>query len=372
MPETRRRTVRLFLAGDVMTGRGIDQILPHPGDPVLYERWMKSAVDYVTLAERASGPIPRPVGFDYIWGDALEAWRVRAPDLRLVNLETSVTVADRPAPKGINYRMTPANAPCLTAAAFDGVSLANNHVLDWGRAGLLETLDTLAALGIRTAGAGRDLDEARAPATFELGGGGRVLLFALAARSSGVASDWGAARGRPGVNLVELTPEAAAEAGALIRQTRRAGDLVVVSIHWGPNWGWEVPPAQREFARALIDAGASIVHGHSSHHAKGLELYRDGLILYGAGDFLNDYEGISGQEAYRADLAVMWFVDLHRGSGALAGLELVPLHIRRMRLTRAAPEDVRWLQSALGARTEGPDSRLELTDSRCLRLIWSE
>ena len=241
-------------------------------------------------------------------------------------------------------------------------------MLDWGRTGLLETLDRLKALGIKTAGAGRDLDQARAPAVFDLPGGGRVLLFAYATRSSGVTADWAAEPGRPGVNLVELTPRAGAEAAEPIRRTRRPGDLVVASIHWGPNWGWEIPQAQRDFAHALVDAGASVVHGHSSHHAKGLEVYRDRLILYGAGDFLNDYEGIAGEAAYRGDLAVMWFVDLEPGTGVLAGLELVPMQIRKMRLNRATPEDLGWLQRELGMRSPGEDVRLEPAGPDALRL----
>ncbi|MBC6982987.1 CapA family protein [Caulobacter sp. 17J80-11] len=359
--------VRLFLAGDVMLGRGVDQILPHPSDPVLHERWMSSALGYLELAEQASGPIPRPVGFDYVWGDALEIWRERKPDLRLVNLETAVTRSDRAAPKGINYRMSPANAACLTAGGIDGCTLANNHVLDWGRTGLLETRDTLARLGLRIAGAGRDLDAARAPAVFDLGEGGRLLFYAFCTRSSGVPSDWAATPVQPGVNLIELTPQAAAEAAERTARARRPGDLVVASVHWGPNWGWEVPQAQRDFAHALIEAGVSVVHGHSSHHAKGIEVHREGLILYGAGDFLNDYEGIAGHEAYRGDLAVMWFADLDRKTGALAGLELVPLRIRRMRLNRAKAADIRWLQHEIAAHS--PDQvALTLTDSGALRL----
>src|SRR5262245_5507733 len=147
-----------------MTGRGIDQILPHPLDPRLFEGWLTSSVDYVRLAERRWGALPRQVPFDYVWGDALELWRTTDPDLRIGNLETSVTFADAPAPKGINYRMSPQNVGVLTAAQFDCCPLANNHVLDWGRVGLIETLETLRRAGIATAGAGRDLVEASTPA----------------------------------------------------------------------------------------------------------------------------------------------------------------------------------------------------------------
>jgi poly-gamma-glutamate synthesis protein (capsule biosynthesis protein) len=143
----------LFLAGDVMTGRGIDQALPHPSQPRIHEGFMTSALGYLELAERASGRIPRPVGFSYVWGDALDELARRSPDLRIVNLETSITTSDEPWPKGINYRMHPSNAPCLRAAGLDLCVLANNHVLDWGVAGLLETLETLKGAGIACAGA---------------------------------------------------------------------------------------------------------------------------------------------------------------------------------------------------------------------------
>lgn len=105
------RTVTLFPAGDVMTGRGIDQTLPQPGD-------LRAELERM------------------------------APDARIVNLETAVTASGEPWPrKGIHYRMNPANVPCLTAAGLDCCVLANDHVMDWGRAGLAETLAALRAAG---------------------------------------------------------------------------------------------------------------------------------------------------------------------------------------------------------------------------------
>ena len=89
-----------------------------------------------------------------------------------------------------------------------------------------------------------------------------------------------------------------------VQGVKRAGDIVVVSIHWGGNRGYAIPSAQTRFAHKLIDAaGVDIIHGHSSHHVKGIEICKDKPIIYGCGDFLTDYEGISGQEGYRGDLA---------------------------------------------------------------------
>lgn len=343
-------TVTLFLCGDVMTGRGIDQILPHPSDPRLFEPYMQSALGYVELAEEVSGPLAKPVDLAYVWGDALaELDRVR-PDARIINLETAVTSCDDAWPgKGINYRMHPANAPCLAAAKIDCCVLANNHVLDWGVRGLEETLDTLHAAGVRTAGAGRDAFEAAAPAVIGLSRNRRVLVFAFCMESSGVPPDWAAEKRGPGVCMLsELSAKAADAVAAGVVAARRAGDLVVVSIHWGSNWGYGISRSERDFAHRLIDAGAAdLVHGHSSHHPKAIEIYRDRPILYGCGDFLNDYEGISGHESFRPGLSLMFFPTFDAASGKLARLALTPTRIGRFRVNLANEEESAWLAALL-------------------------
>jgi poly-gamma-glutamate synthesis protein (capsule biosynthesis protein) len=340
--------VRLFLCGDVMTGRGIDQILPHPCDPQLFEPWVASAEDYVRLAERRNGPIPRPVDPSYVWGDALAVWAARAPDLRIVNLETSVTTSDDYAAKGINYRMHPKNAGCLAAAGIDACVLANNHVLDWGEAGLIETVDVLRGLGLRTAGAGRNAAEAAEPLVLETASGARVILAAFCTGSSGVPPGWAAGRDRPGVHLAAPSPAVAEDLAVRLAAFRRPGDLVVASIHWGPNWGYHVPEAHRRFAHALVDlAGVAVVHGHSSHHPMAIETYEGALILYGCGDFLSDYEGIEGHEEFRSDLAVMYFADLDPATAALTALSMAPLKMQNFRLATPAEADVAWLHRRL-------------------------
>ena len=337
--------ITIFLCGDVMTGRGIDQVLPHPGDPALHEHYVKSALRYVALAEENGGPIPRSVAPDYIWGDALTVFDRVRPDVRIINLETSVTTCDDWQPKGINYRMNPANVGCLNAAGIDCCALANNHVLEWGSSGLGDTLDTLRAAGIKTAGAGRDGAEAACPAMLDVAGKGRVLVYAFGAMDSGILHGWAASGREPGVNLLpDLSPRRATRLAREIAQARRTGDIVVVSIHWGGNWGYDVPAAHRAFAHRLIDeGGADIIHGHSSHHLKSIEVYKGKPILYGCGDFVNDYEGIGGREEYRGDLVLMYFVSYDPTAGKLRRLTMTPLHIRNFRLNRAAPDDADWL-----------------------------
>ncbi len=367
-----RPGVLLFLCGDVMLGRGIDQILAHPGDPRLREGATHSAVDYVRLAEAANGPIPRAVHADYVWGDAFGELARARPHARIVNLETSVTTSAAYVPKGINYRMNPANIECLTAASIDCCVLANNHVLDFARQGLIETLATLHRAAIKTAGAGRNRAEARQPAVIALPAGGRVLVFAFGHHSSGIPADWAAEADSPGVDLLpDLSARTAQEIADRVAAVRGSGDLLVASLHWGGNWGYEVPAAQRDFAHRLIDtAGFDLVHGHSSHHAKAIEVYRDRLILYGCGDFLNDYEGIGGYEEFRGDLCLMFLPQLCGATGRLLGLRLVPFKSARFRLHRAPRSDAAWLQQKLASLSRHFGADLRLDSDGALSLRW--
>jgi poly-gamma-glutamate capsule biosynthesis protein CapA/YwtB (metallophosphatase superfamily) len=364
--------IRLFLAGDVMLGRGIDQVLQYPGDPRLHEPYVTSAERYVELAESANGPIPRPVDCSYVWGDALGELRKARPDARIINLETSITRSARYVSKGINYKMSPENAPCLAAAAIDCCVLANNHVLDWGREGLLETLEALGAAGIHAAGAGRNAAQASAPAVLDERRKGRVVIFAFGSETSGISSDWAAGTNEPGVNLLpDLSDRAVARIAAQVRSTKRPGDVLVASIHWGANWGYEIPSSHRNFAHGLIDeAGFDVVHGHSSHHPKGIEIHKQKLILYGCGDFLNDYEGIGGHDEFRGDLTLMYLALFSSADGSLLQLNMIPFQIRRFRLCRASREEARWLCGTLDRETVPLGAHVTLSEDSVLTVQW--
>lgn len=339
------RTISLFLGGDVMTGRGIDQILPVPSKPQLYEKMVKDARDYVSLAELRNGPVPRQVPHAYIWGEALEILEQYTPDIRLINLETAVTRSDSHwEGKGVNYRMHPDNVPCLEAARIDCCALANNHTLDWGYAGLTETLATLKAAGIQTAGAGQNRDAAFQPAILEVEGKGRVIVFSFGMPSSGIPDPWAATTKKAGLNVLKrLSDLSLSEIREQVTAKKQAGDLLVASVHWGSNWGYGITYEQKEIAHQLIDeAGFDIIHGHSSHHFKGLELYRGKPIFYGCGDLINDYEGIRGYETFRSDLPLLYFLEMTPDTRRLLYLHLIPMQIRRLRLQHAARKDTRW------------------------------
>ncbi len=395
----------LFLSGDVMTGRGIDQIFKATAPPRLYEPYVRDAREYLQIAERKSGSIPRNVGPEYIWGDALGD--IRSADLRVINLETSITDRGEPWPgKGIHYRMHPANTRILTAAAFDCAVLANNHVLDWGYAGLADTVVALRGAGIAVAGAGSDHAAASYPAVLTIPGTGgaerrsqngadtnvaeqrsrkssrtdveaersrRLLVFGIGYQSSGIPAEWNAGPSMAGVNFATgSTADAVYEISSLVGRESRSGDIVLVSVHWGGNWGYEIPDRQIELAHALIDeGGVDIVHGHSSHHPKAIEVYRGRLILYGCGDFINDYEGISGHESYRTEIALGYFPEIN-GDGTLRSLQVQPYIINRFRLNACEREDAEWIARRLTRISKqfgtqvvvAEDERLNVRDHR--------
>src|SRR5437762_8171841 len=366
-------SLRLFLCGDVMTGRGIDQALPHPVDPVLYEPYVRDAGEYVELAEKAHGAFQRPVTFDYIWGETLQELDRARVDLRIINLETAITSAETPWPaKQIHYRMHPLNIGCLSVARISGCALANNHVLDWGYEGLADTLQRLDAAGVPHAGAGNNAQEAAAPAVLNVPGKGRVLLFSFGSTSSGIPREWNASTLRPGVNLLDDLSEAtAARISKQRRQFKGPSDLLVASIHWGGNWGYEIPREQIAFAHRLIEEGVAVVHGHSSHHVKAIEVFKGRLILYGCGDFLTDYEGISGYEKFRGDLALMYLIELDSRSGELIAARLVPMHMRRFKLERAPGTDAEWLCNLLNKLGAQFSTGARLDKDSSLRLEWA-
>lgn len=360
----------IFLTGDVMTGRAIDQLLPHAGDPTLREAVVSDARTYIQLAERTNGPIPAPIDFAWPWGEALAIVDQFAPDIRLINLETSITAGGEFAPnKAVHYRMHPENIGCLTAIRPDVCALANNHILDFGYQGLTDTLRTLDGVGIRGVGAGLDAKRAQRPAVLELTDGTRVVIASCGMGSSGIPHGWAATGRRPGVAYVpDMSDRSADTISDRVLALKRPGDVAVVSVHWGSNWGYDVDSAQIRFAHRLIDAGADVVHGHSSHHPRPIEVYRGKLIMYGCGDTIDDYEGISTYEAFRHELRLLCFASVDRESGDLTDLRMVPMRMRRMRLERAPDEDADWLRASVAEMSRRFATRIDTAPDGMLRV----
>ena len=346
----------LFLCGDVMLGRGVDQILPHPGDPALREGYLADARGLRrTWRRRRADRIPAPVAPCWPWGEALRLLEEAAPDVRIVNLETAVTRSDEFAPgKAVHYRMHPGNVSALAAARPDVCVLANNHVLDFGRPGLDETLRSLAAAGLRAAGAGRSADEAYAPAAVPSATGGRVLLFALGARSSGVPPDWAAAaagRRRLRARAVGRHGGRRGPAGCgrrSVRATSRSSPCT------GDPTGATSFRASRSASRTPWWTAASTSSTGIPRTIPGpSRCTASKLILYGCGDFIDDYEGITGYEAYRDDLRLRLPRLGGRGHRVAGRGAHGAAAVRRMRLEPAVDKDRRWLRATLDRISNG-------------------
>ena len=211
--------------------------------------------------------------------------------------------------------------------------------------------------------------EAAAPAVLDVPGKGRVLVFSYGSPTSGVPREWAATAHLPGVNFLEDTSEKTARriAGEM-RGFNRQCNVIVASIHWGGNWGYRTRDKETRFAHQLIEHGIAVVHGHSSHHVKAIEVFRGRLILYGCGDFITDYEGISGYEMFRGDLALMHFVEVDSTNGKLIAARLVPMKMRRFRLERASAADAKWLCDLLNKLGAKFNTRVKLQNDNNLKL----
>jgi poly-gamma-glutamate capsule biosynthesis protein CapA/YwtB (metallophosphatase superfamily) len=217
----------------------------------------------------------------------------------------------------------------LREARVDACSLANNHILDFGSPGLIETIEVLGSVGIQHVGAGRTLEEATAPAVLERRG---VTVGILGYTDN--EPDWAAANGRPGTHYISVDeiPRAQADVEAL----RERVDVVIVTIHWGPNMRLRPAPEYRRFAQAVIDAGADVLHGHSAHVFQGIETRGRGLILYDTGDLVDDYRV---DPVLRNDLSFLYLVQAD--SAGVTGLGMIPVRIANLQVNRAQGEDYR-------------------------------
>jgi len=364
--------LKLFLCGDVMTGRGIDQVLPFPSDPVIYEPYITDARDYINLAQRKNGIFKTPVPFHYIWGEALKQFELHKPDFRIINLETSVTESkDYWVGKGINYKMNPANITSLTCAGINCCVLANNHTIDWGHKGLLDTIYTLKNANIQYSGAGINIEEASRPAIMTKDNS-RVLVFSLGTESSGIPLQWEADINRPGVKLLHgLSLEYAHTVGRWINMFRKPDDIVILSIHWGENWVFKIPQSHILFAHTLVDNGyVDVIHGHSSHHILGIEIYKEKPVLYGCGDFINDYEGIETQQFFRSDISMMFFITINTNSKELMDVTLVPLIKYQFSLKNPSEEEVKKMESILNQMEIKFKNRVRKDQKAAFSLQW--
>ncbi len=317
------QTQRLMFGGDVMLGRNV-----------------------AVFVEEAGPAYPlEPV-----------AKLFRAADLAIVNLECAITesTATWPgAPKAFYFGAPPAATKTLLSAGIDLVNLANNHALDFGTSGLLDTMTHLQAAGLGWAGAGANLADALAPAFAERGD----LRFAMAAYCNH-QQDFAAARARPGIAWLDLDDEPAAIAAFAqsldAMQAAAPVDWPILSLHWGPNFAVAPSPRLQRLARAAIDLGYGIVYGHSAHHFQGIEVYRGRPILYSTGDVVDDYMVDSN---FRNDLQLLFELEL--AQDRLQALRLHPVRINQCQARPAISADLDFIVARITSMCAPFGTRIE-------------
>ena len=260
---------------------------------------------------------------EHIWGNMLPL--LKQCDYNIINLEAAITRSEKIVPKVFNFKADPEKVQSLLAGSINLVNLANNHVLDYAEEGLLETLEVLDRHGIKRVGAGKNIQEARCAAVVDVKG---LTVGVLGCTDN--EPGWKAGPKKPGTNYVEVGDLTTLKED--IAAVRDRVDLLILSIHWGPNMVERPSKEFRAFAHALIDAGVDVIHGHSAHIFQGVEVYKERLILYDTGDFVDDYWV---DPLLRNDRGFLFLLEIANGS---LSVRLVPTLIRHFQAIHA-PKD---------------------------------
>lgn len=258
---------------------------------------------------------------DYPWGDTLPIFS--RGDVRLCNIECVISDRGKSwsrTPKEFHFRSRAKNIAVLQRAHIDMVSVANNHTLDFDYDAMLDMLQLLDQAQIRHAGAGRQVLDASCVAIAHVHGV-RIGLVAFTDNEP----EWAATDRSPGLFYVptNVADQRAKHLFDIVTKAKGEVDLLIVSAHWGPNWGYPPPATHRPFARALIDAGADLIFGHSGHVFRGIELYQHRPIVYCAGNFIDDY---AVDEIERNDQSFIFVAETEKSQ--IRTLKLYPTVIR--------------------------------------------
>jgi len=318
--------VKIALSGDVMLGRLVDQY---------------------AIQNRSVRP-------EALWNDVLPI--MLAADCRLINLECVISnqgEAWHPTAKAFHFRAHPRAVDFLQAAKIDAVTLANNHVLDYGPDALLDCLKLLDRAGIKRTGAGVNLEEAFAPALLGLPQG-RVAVVALTDNEP----EWEVTGSKPGVTYVVYNDRGLMEPyrsrlAQVLSFVRRKADLVIVSAHVGPNWG-EPSRSMQALAHDIIDLGSDLYWGHSNHTPQGIECYIGKAIIYSAGDFIDDYM-VDKEE--RNDLSFLFVLEAERGR--IARIKLYPTRIEDLGVRLANEQEWQFLSRTMQAKCKAFGTTME-------------
>ena len=293
--------MKLLFVGDVMLGRLVNETLKH--EPP-----------------------------EYPWGDTLDI--LKNANARICNLECVITDVGQPwsrTPKVFHFRTDEKNTAVLQVPPINMVSIANNHVLDFEYEGLIRMVEVLKNSKIVFAGAGESFLDASTVGEYFTDS----IIIGLIAFTDN-EPDWEAAENKPGAFYVpvDLKDKRTKNLFELVKKTRDDVDILIVSAHWGPNWGYRPQPDHIPFAKQLIDSGADIIFGHSCHVFQGIEIYKGKPIIYSAGDFIDDY---AVDEVERNEQSFIFMVETE--GKKMVRLKLYPTVIRNMQARKARDDE---------------------------------
>lgn len=288
--------INLFLVGDVMLGRLFNtKIFPRKS-------------------------------LKYPWGSSSKILESTADDILIGNLETTITDSTRKYPgKTFNYKMLPKYQGSLKIAGFHYLSLANNHILDFGEKGLRDTIKNLDEMRIKHSGAGRNILEAR-KAVFIRKRGIKIGFLSAADHYA----EWEASKNKAGIWYIPIREGMNKywhEAVEIVEETKKKCDFLIFSLHWNYNYVDKIERVFKDFARLLIDHGVNVIHGHSPHHLLPYEKYHGGYIFYSLGDFIDDY---AVDKKYRNDLGMI--VNLRMGKSKIGLEKIYPTIIKNFQV----------------------------------------
>jgi poly-gamma-glutamate synthesis protein (capsule biosynthesis protein) len=288
--------IRIGFGGDVMIGRLVNDVL-------------------------------KQKGMRYPWGNIVPI--LEKNDINIINLETTLTKSNAAVPKVFNFKSDPEHVQTLKEAFIHVVTLANNHSLDFGVQGLKDTLKALDSAGILHIGAGMSLAEAQKPIIIEKNG---IKIGIIGATDN--EPDWKAERNKPGINYFEVCKIESLQ--KLIQEIKKQVDILILSLHWGPNMRQRPTKDYIDCAHAFIEAGVDIVHGHSAHIFQGIEKYKNKLILYDTGDFVDDY---AIDPVLRNDQSCLFIVEINKQG--IKQVRCIPTKIDMMQVNQAQGKEAK-------------------------------
>ncbi len=291
--------VTIGFMGDVMVGRAVNQLLVQSKN------------------------------YNKIWGNLLPL--LKSTDFNIANLETTFSKNGIKVPKAFNFQSDPANVETLLAANIKIVNTANNHILDYGVKGLKETIKTLDNAYIKHVGVGLTLKQSQYPVYLSKKGL-NIAVLGFTDNEPG----WAAQAHKAGINYISIDPKKIETIKSLLESTKKKVDFLIVSLHWGGNWEERPSRDFQKFAHLLLDNGVDLVHGHSAHIFQGIEIYKNKLIMYSTGDFIDDY----AVDLIAKNNQSFFFLVTIDAKG-LKELRLIPTTITNMQVNEASTADGR-------------------------------